>query len=445
MTRPSNASNNLSGPTTGPPRKGPLSAPPEPNRMHTRQGDPETYSLRKQLKKTIIILLTLFLSAWFILFTGRSLLDSILDRIDAGKAVHHDNTTISSGVTPEVNNTLVFIYTNEDGELKRVAAERDKLTPFVNSRLEFLENRRLELINTVTRSIREDNTKSFQPIYGRIPDYADWYFAYTTTYVLLGTAVQSAVSHAVETRVISLKDAVSIDVERYIEKKFEKIVLKPEVTDPALQQVYLDNLKQAHRRFLQVAAELDTAFQEYIASNTTHFTSPESEQVHMEIDWASAIRKTSTAGYEKGGGGAVVGGLVTTGGMLTGKAVGGAAGKVAAGKALSTGAGKTLMAKMVAPFAAKAISVTGSAAAGGAAGTAVGGPVGAVVGTGIGVLVDYAINEGVELVNRDNFEQDTRLVIDSFATELSRDGAESLEKTVNVWFTDIINLLTSFN
>lgn len=405
---------------------------------------PSKFSFRWQLKKTLIYFIIVFLSIWLLFFVGRSFVDSIFDRIEKNKIVHQNRTKISSGVQSEVNNKIILVYKNDGGELKRVAASKSSLTAFAEKHLKILEEKRIETRTRVRNSITQDNKESFKTIYNRISEYADWYFAYTTTYKILGVAISSATTHTFETSIMPILDAVALDVEKYLEEHFENIVLKPEISDPIFQQNYKKNISIAHKQFLLVMANLNSEFQKYASEKTNHLDNLNENQIEMEIDWASQFHKVSMTGYEKGTGGAVVGAGLTAGGAFTGKAIGGALGKAATGKVLASSAGKSLIAKLSAPFVSKAVSVAGSAAAGGVVGTAVGGPVGTVVGAGVGLLVDYAINEGVELVNRDTFEQDTRLAIESFEIELNNNESISLEEAVDIWFNDIINLLKTF-
>lgn len=278
----------------------------------------------------------------------------------------------------------------------------------------------------------------------RIPAYADWYFAYSTTYKILWVATKSATTHSFEARALPLADDVSLDVEKYLEEHYEEIILKPEISDPLFQENYRENLEYAHTEYLKVIANLNTDFQKYISQSTNHLDELSEKQINMEIDWSRQFNKVSMAGYEKGGIGAAVGAGLTVGGALTGKAVGGAMGKAFASKMLASSAGKTLIAKLSAPFASKAITVLGSAAAGGATGTAVGGPVGTVTGAGVGVLVYYAINEGIETINRDQFEEDTRQAIESFEKDHNKKESREIQRSVDVWFNDTINLLKTY-
>lgn len=398
----------------------------------------------RHFKKTFIYFLAAFLSIWLLMFVGHSFIDSILDRIEHNKIVHPDKTTMSSGVTSEVNDKITLIYKNEKGELKRVVADRDILSPFADKYFKILEEERIKIRSKVLDSIKKDNDESFEPIYSRIDDYADWYFAYTTTYKILGKAISSATSHALEPSAMSLLDEVSLDVEKYLEEHYEKIVLKPEISDPILQENFHRNLNFAHEQFLTVMADLNTDFQKYVAENTSHLENVDESQIEIKIDWASQFHKVSMAGYEKGVGGSVVGVGLAAGGAFAGKAIGAAIGKGVASEVVASSAGKAMIAKLSEPFIAKAISLAGSTAAGATTGT-VAGPAGTIIGAGIGFLVDYAINEGVELVKRDTFVRDARLAVESFENELNENEATSLQKAVDTWFDDSINLLKKFN
>lgn len=397
----------------------------------------------RQFKKTLISFLIGFLSIWLLVFVGRSFIDSIFDRIERDKAVHQDESLISSGIESQIKKNIILVYKNEAGELTRIVADRKSLSSFTNKQFEILEEKRREIREQVQHSIEKDNKKSFQALDRRITNYADWYFGYTTTYKICGVAVSSALSHSLETSTMPLLDAVALDVEEYLEKHFEKIVLKPEISDPVFQQNYCKNFNYTHDQFLSAIADFNADFQRFVAENTSHLDNLDHDQITVEIDWTSQFHKVSMAGYEKGSGGVVVGAGLTVGGAAAGKAIGGSIGKALAGKTLASSAGKSLAAKLAAPFAGKAVAVAGSAAAGGTAGS-VCGPVGTVVGAGAGIMADYLLNEGVELLNRDTFERDTRLALESFENELNKNETVSIQEAVDIWFNDSINLLAGF-
>ena len=304
--------------------------------------------------------ITAAISIWLVVFFGRSIVDSIFQRIEADRTVHEDGTEIDSGIWSQTREEVVFVFENNAGELKKVVADKQSFSKFANEHFEYLEEEKGKLKKLIESSIRKTNSKSFSEMSNHIPDYADWYFAYTTTYKILGIALSSASSHAFETSVMPLKDAVAADVEEYLEMHFEEIVLKPELSDSMLKQNYKQVLGQAHTQFLKTIAELKQEFQKYIAERTSHYDDINYDRVSIKIDWERQFEKVSMTGYEKGGGGAAVGAGLTGGGAV--------AGKLIAGKVVASGIGKAFLAKLAAPFVGKAVSLAGSVAAGGAAG-----------------------------------------------------------------------------
>ncbi len=371
-------------------------------------------------------------SILLLFFVGRSLIDSIFHRIEANKVVHADNTKMVTGVESQVKGEIAFVLKNEDGELKRYVADMDSLSGFAKINIPILEAARKKAKDLVGDSVETNNNKSFIKIHNRVPVYADWYFSYTTTYKILYESGRSGSSHLFEPRVTSLRDEVALDIQKYLEKHFDEIVFKPEITDQELKHSYQTSLSTAHHDYLKAVANLEDEFQKFIEKKTTHLKPVRKEAASSsEIDWNKQLNKISMAGYEKGKLGPAIGGGIMIGGALFGKAL--------AGKVLASGLGKAFFAKLSAPFIAKAITI-----AGGAIGAAVAGPVGAFVGLVGGFIGDFGITKGVELANRPTFEKDSNEVISSFETELNEHETKAIQEAVDVWFQDTMKLLKQF-
>jgi len=282
--------------------------------------------------------------------------------------------------------------------------------------------------------------KVFINAHKRTERFADWYFAYSTTYVILWEATTSATGHVFSAEATTLSEAVSIDVEKYLHKHYEEIVLRPETMDPQLRAAYKMALQNTHNQYVKTVAKMHTDFQAFVNKYTTHLDAPMEENIELTLDWRNQFNKINMAEYEKGPKGAALGAALAGGGAVVGKTVmAGVAGKGIATKAVAGAATKGIFAKMATPFVSKAVL----AASGGAIGT-LGGPVGAVVGTIGGLGVDYAINEGVELTQRDTFVSDVREALSTTQNEWEQEMQKSLQQAIKIWINDTIQLLPRY-
>ncbi len=95
---------------------------------------------------------------------------------------------------------------------------------------------------------------------------------------------------------------------------------------------------------------------------------------------------------------------------------------------------------MAAPYASKLTTAAGGAGVG-----AFGGPVGMLLGGAAGLGVDYLVNEGVELVQRDDFEAGLHESVDVTRQQLQEVLERSLGGAVQAWFDDSVQLLVAYH
>jgi len=376
-----------------------------------------------------------FLSLTF----GRQWYDSILAQLDYNQTVHSDGSVVKTGIHSQVRPTVSLVYKNKNGKKVRVIADAQEYSEFVNQQVSHLENDRSQILAKTKTQLDEKLTSVFDKMRGRVEQFADWYFAYTTTYKILWEATTSATKHIVSTESMSLSDAVSYDVEQYLHKHYEDIVLRPEISDPQLQIAYRKALQAAHENYVDVLSKRQADFQAFVSKYTSHLEDPATEETVLTLDWKSQFNKFNVSNYEKGPKGAALGVALAGGGAVAGKAIGGAVGKGVASKALAGAAGKGVFAKLSSPFVSKAVL----AASGGAAGT-LGGPIGTVIGIIGGLGVDYAINEGVELAQRDTFISDVSEAVATTQSEWEDQMLQSLDEAINIWMDDTIQLLPRY-
>jgi len=378
------------------------------------------YSWRWSLIWFVLMAGTIGLTALF----GRQWIDSLLARLDYQQAAHRDQTTLETGVKSQVRPTVALVYKNQNGEIVQVLADAQAYSDFVRTYTPQLQKQRLIAQMHAKQRLHKEFTKIFTTLRQRVARFADWYFGYLTTYKLMGLAFQSTALHATSLEAQSLSDAVAYDLTQYLQKHYQDIVLRPEITDVQLRQAYLSALQAGHHEYQQMISSFDEAFQKLVIKNTTH-AQPAIPAAELIFDWHSQFNKFTPTEYEKNPTSLTA--ALAVGGGIAGKALGGA---IAKGTA----------AKLAAPFVSKALAVGSSGALG-----ALGGPVGAVAGVAVGLGIDYSINSTVALVQRENFIADVNDALTTTQHEWEMHLTLGLEQTINVWFDDTLHLLPVFS
>jgi len=409
---------------------------------HHNQPPPSAPPRRGCLSRIFSSFIWMFIIIVLVFFTltfGRQWYDSILAHLDYRKAVHSDESVIRTGIRSQVHPVISLVYQNINGKKVRVIADAQDYTDFVNQQMSNLEAAKKQLLAETDKQLNGSLTAVFDGMHKRITRFADWYFAYTTTYKILWEATMSASQHVFSVESVSLSEAVSMDVEKYLHQHYQNIVLRPEVTDPQLQVAYREALKSAHSHYVNSLAQMRSDFQVFVSKYTTHLEIPASEDTELVLDWESQFNKFNVAEYEKGPKGAALGAALAAGGAATGKAAVAVAGKGVASHAVAGAASKGIFAKLSAPFVTKAVLAGGGGAVG-----AVGGPVGVAVGAVGGLGIDYAINEGVELTQRDTFMTDVDEALVVTQNEWEKQMRQSLHEAINIWIDDTIQLLPRY-
>ena len=137
-------------------------------------------------------------------------------------------------------------------------------------------------------------------------------------------------------------------------KQYERIVLRPEITDTEIQKAYLDCVKDIHTKFVETISKMEGDMIDLLASETSHLEDPtnsKDSKVLLRLDWSTQLQKIKNvpANFEKTPELTVA---LSAGGAVLGKTLGSAvAGKAAAGTAGS----KLFGGKLASPFVAKVI------------------------------------------------------------------------------------------
>lgn len=293
-----------------------------------------------------------------------------------------------------------------------------------------------------SRLLSERLENCFVPIKGRVDKFADWYFAYSTSFKLIRHATSSLARHSINfTDRKTLSEAVTIDLDNYLAKQYERIVLRPEITDTEIKEAYLLCVRDIHAQFVETVRKMEGDMLELLSTETNHLEDPtnrnnekndKNTRVLLQLDWASQLQKIKNvpANFEKTPELTVA---LSAGGALIGKTVGTAvAGKAAA----STVGTKLVGGKLASPFVTKAMAAGSGAVVGTLAG-----PVGTAFGAGIGFAIDFLTNKGIELMKREEFIKDINEIIQSTQKTYQRTLEYELQRIIFVLAEDSMQLL----
>ena len=373
-----------------------------------------------------LVLASLALAVILTLLFGPGILGSILDRWDYARSVHQDRSTAKHGVRPQV----------------RALANADALSEFVRREHQRVERARLDTHTRVRAALQARAAPVFASMVERVPAFADWYYAWPTSYRLTGKAMYSAAANVIKPSVMRLDDAVAYDLERYVEKHYHDIVMRPELSDPLLQWAYMHALETGHGGFQFALNGFDDRFQQFVATQTTYLDgTTDLDGVSVVLDWDHQTKKLSISGVERGSLEVARAVTLTAGGAMVGRRVGAALGTKFAqsisSRAAATSARGVLM-RLAGPYVARGLGTAAATAVG-----ASGGPMGAVVGGATGLGLDYAINEGVEYAERDALEAGVTAALALQQRQWQQTMETSLTEAVDVWFDDMAELLAA--
>ena len=156
-----------------------------------------------RLFSSFIWMFVFFIIVFLSLTFGRQWYDSILAQLDYNQTVHSDGSVVKTGIHSQVTPTVTLVYKNKNGKKVRVIADAQEYSEFVNQQVTHLENDRSQILAKTKTQLDEKLTSVFDKMRGRVEQFADWYFAYTTTYKILWEATTSATKHIVSTESMS--------------------------------------------------------------------------------------------------------------------------------------------------------------------------------------------------------------------------------------------------
>jgi len=353
----------------------------------------------------------------------RAYKDSLV--MELNQSVHPDGSRVSIGRAARQVPPTVQIVT---GKEKSSLVDQESYSKFVQSSVASLLEAQEAMDKESSRLLSKELDNCFSSIKPRAEHFADWYFSYSTSFRLLQEAAVSLARHAAKfLEKTPLDEAVAADMDKFLTKKYERIVLRPEINNAELQNAYLKCVRDTHARYRQVVSEIEVGMAELLASETSHLEPPSSTDIRLSLDWASQLHKIKTvpANFEKSPELTLI---LSTAGAAVGKSL--------ASKGVAIGTTKAMAGKLTAPFVSKVVAAGGGAAAG-----SIAGPLGTLGGAVVGLGVDFTVNAGMELVKREEFVKDVESVVDATRRDYFLLLEQELHRATKVWIEDAVQLL----
>ncbi len=407
----------------------------EPERDQSKQ----RHGIRRALFRPIGIALGAVIVSAGLLSLGTGYVRSVFRHVDYTQAQHADRSLIASGVERQISGDPVTLRLRlGDGSARQVLADRAELGLFVDQRLDQLEQDRRAAKAAATEDARLLLDLAFADADERIERYADWFYAWRRSYVVLQKAAVSAAHRTVASGVETWREAVERDLADYFMHNFNEQVLRPEFRGPLIEAGVRNGLRRAHDQYAHAVAVSDLQLQLFVQRYTSHLDQQEIDSAEVDLDWDAQRWKAPVHQLDdRPFDGAVGVGLMAVtagGGKVLGRATAPAIGKA------TQRTYRGMAARVTRSLAGRASTMVAGAGIGSAV-PAVGSTVGATLGFAVGAALDYLGNRADEAMTRQAFIVDNLDAIDAIKHEWGRALEAELHRTIDVWFDDTENLL----
>jgi hypothetical protein len=418
-----------------PQRKTPAVAKAQPRRSWRREKIIKQSALGMVLRP-IGIALALVLSTYALLSLGTTFYRSYQRHLVQTAAVHPDNSILEIffGDSGLPKDPVDLVVKDVDGSLHKMVASKSEADQFVNDTILMLDEERARIKQAAHEDLDRSFALAFQDRDQAISAYADWFFEWKRSYVVLKESLASAVTRFFEVgKYESLSEAVEADVKDYFLKNYQEQVLKPELRDRTIASGVEQAVRHAHDSYRRVIANGDMRLQLFLAKHTSHLEEipAATPMTNVKLDWDAQKWKAPVYLMEDRAFDGVAG--------IGATAAAGTVGALALGPALNT-----VMAQSFGQLSRRFATSLGTRLAlaeqGAVAGTVVqpmgGQVVGAAVGVLIGIVADYLSNEANEAFNRDDFVAANGQALDATVAAWKASLDANIDTAVDKWFDD---------
>jgi len=416
------------------------SAKPRPAKLARRSRDPREKVVRPSalgmLLRPIGIAVAFVLCTYALLSLGTTFYRSYQRHLDHSAAVHPDNSVLDiflgdQSLPPDA---VDLIVKDVDGKLHKVVASKSETDKFVNDTILMLDDERARIKKAAHEDLDRTFAIAFQDREAAISAYADWFFEWKRSYVVLKETISSAITRIFETgKYESLNEAIEADVKDYFLRNYKEQVLKPELRDETITKGVEQAVRHAHDSYRRVIANGDMRLQLFLAKHTDHLEDipPSTPMTDVRLDWDAQKWKAPTYLMEDRAFDGIAG--------LGAAAAGGTVGALALGPAINGVLAQsfTQLSRRVATSLGTRLTLAEGGAVAGTVVQPMGGQVvGAALGVLIGAAVDYLSNEANEVINRDSFvaanEEALGATIDTWKSSLDA----NIDTAIDKWFDD---------
>lgn len=388
------------------------------------------------LLKPIGIWLALVLSAYALLSFGTTFWRSYQRHLDHSAVVHADHSVLDIlfGTSDLPADPVDLVVKDVDGTLHKVVVSKSETDQFVNDTILMLDDERARIKQAAHDDLDRAFELAFQDRKQSISNYADWFFEWKRSYVVLKESLTSAVTRFFEAgKYESLTEAIETDVNDYFLRNYKEQVLKPEVRDQTITQGLEQAVRHAHDSYRRVIANSDMRLQLFMAKHTSHLedTPAATPMTNVKLDWDAQKWKAPVYLMEDRAFDGVAG--------IGAAAAAGTVGALALGPAMDS-----VLAQSFAQLSRRFVTSLGTRLAfaeqGAVAGTMVqpmgGQVVGAAVGVMIGIVADYLSNAANEAFNRDEFVAANNQALDATIGTWKSTLTANIDTAIDKWFDD---------
>jgi hypothetical protein len=407
----------------------------QPKRGWTREKIVKQSALGMMLKP-IGVVLALVLSTYALLSLGTTFWRSYQRHLDQTAAVHADGSILDIllGDSSLPADPVDLVVKDVDGTLHKMVASKSETDQFVNDTILMLDEERARVKQAAHEDLDRTFATAFQDREQAISAYADWFFEWKRSYVVLKESISSAVTRMFEAgKYESLGEAIEADVKDYFLRNYQEQVLKPELRDQTIAQGVEGAVRHAHDSYRRVIANGDMRLQLFMAKHTSHLEDipAATPMTKVKLDWDAQKWKAPVYLMQDRAFDGIAG--------LGAAAAGGTVGALALGPALDgvlTQSFGQLSRRFVTSLGTRLTLAEQGAAAGTLVQPVGGQVIGAALGVMLGVVADYLGNAANEAFNRDDFIAANNQALDATIATWKSSLEGNIDTAIDKWFDD---------